>query len=273
MKLLTTRPIAMAVIIVLLAMAVHAQTGTTLSGTIAGPSGVISSAHVSARNAATGEAKEAITNTMGVYTFENLPAGDYDVSATATGLNSKQAKVSLKDGVPQKLDLSLTSVLTLNDLGLSTNQTQGSAADQARLDKRTHMLKMHQRWGLITTAPLVATVFLGPSAGGRSTSSTERNVHATLGAVTAGMYITTASYAIFAPKIPDTKTRGPIRLHKTLAWIHGTGMILTPILGAMAYSQKSNGQKVHGIASAHGPVAAVTAIAYGTAIASVSIKF
>jgi len=28
--------------------------------------------------------------------------------------------------------------------------------------------------------------------------------------------------------------RGPIRLHKTLAWIHGPAMVLTPILGGMA---------------------------------------
>jgi hypothetical protein len=41
----------------------------------------------------------------------------------------------------------------------------------------------------------------------------------------------------------------------------------------MAYQQISNGQKVHGIASAHGAVAAVTAAAYGAAMLSVSIKF
>jgi hypothetical protein len=31
--------------------------------------------------------------------------------------------------------------------------------------------------------------------------------------------LTTADFAIRAPKIPGTKTRGPIRLHKTLAWV------------------------------------------------------
>jgi hypothetical protein len=82
-----------------------------------------------------------------------------------------------------------------------------------------------------------------------------------------------AYYAIRAPKIPGTETRGPIRLHKALAWIHGPGMILTPILGAIAFDQRSRGEKVHGIASAHGAVAIVTAAAYGAAILSVSIKF
>jgi hypothetical protein len=50
-------------------------------------------------------------------------------------------------------------------------------------------------------------------------------------------------------------------------------MILTPILGAIAYNQKNNGEKVHGIASAHGPVAVVTGAAFGLAVLSVSVKF
>jgi hypothetical protein len=135
------------------------------------------------------------------------------------------------------------------------------------------MLKIHQRLGLITTAPLLATVISGSFAGGRTTSSTDRDLHAALGSVTAGLYLATAYYAIFAPKVPGTPTRGPIRLHKALAWIHGPGMILTPILGAMAFEQKSRGERIHGIASAHGAVAYVTAAAYGLAIVSVSIKF
>jgi len=94
-----------------------------------------------------------------------------------------------------------------------------------------------------------------------------------LGAVTGDLYFITAYYAIRAPRVPETKTRGPIRFQKAMAWIHGPGMILTPILGAMAYSQKSNGEKVHGIAAAHGPVAIVTAGAFGAALLSVSLKF
>jgi hypothetical protein len=47
-------------------------------------------------------------------------------------------------------------------------------------------------------------------------------------------------------------------------------MILTPILGAMAYDQANNGEKVHGIASAHAPVAWTTVAAYGAAIVAVS---
>ncbi|HYL21124.1 MAG TPA: hypothetical protein VEU74_05160, partial [Gemmatimonadales bacterium] len=127
--------------------------------------------------------------------------------------------------------------------------------------------------GLITAVPLLATVVTGTFAGGRSTSSPDRYAHAALGSVTAGLYFTSAYFAIRAPKIPGTATHGPIRLHKVLAWIHGPGMILTPILGAMAFAQRSRGERVHGLASAHGVVAVVTATAYAAAIVSVSLKF
>jgi hypothetical protein len=82
----------------------------------------------------------------------------------------------------------------LNDLGFPPAQTQGNPQEQARLDRRSHMLKTHQRLGLITAAPLVATVITGTMAGGRSTSSTTRDLHAALGSATAGLYFTTAYF-------------------------------------------------------------------------------
>jgi len=179
-----------------------------------------------------------------------------------TGQSQPQAAGQPQQGAP-----------SLGDLGFPAEQTKPNPEDQAKLDKRSHMLKVHQRLGLITAVPLLATVVTGSMAGGHDTSSTARDLHAALGSSTAGLYIATASYAIFAPKPYKIPTHGPIRVHKALAWIHGPGMILTPILGAMAFQQKSNGEKVHGIASAHAPVAYITAIAYGAAIASVSFKF
>ena len=135
------------------------------------------------------------------------------------------------------------------------------------------MLKIHQRLGLITIAPFAATLIASGFAGGRQTSSSTRDLHAALGATTWGLYSATAYFAIRAPKLPGVKAHGPIRVHKTLAWIHGPGMELTPILGEMAFEQKSRGEKVHGIASLHGPVAIVTGAAFGLAVASVSLKF
>jgi hypothetical protein len=171
------------------------------------------------------------------------------------------------------MNLAMGGVLSLGDLGFSQEQAQGDATAQARLDKRSHMLKIHQRLGLIATVPIVAAVIAGTGAGGRSTSSTDRYVHLALGSAAGDLYFMSAYYAIRAPRIPGTEAKGQIRLHKALAWIHGPGMVLTPILGAMAFDEKSKGERVHGIASAHGAVAIVTAAAYGAAILSVSVKF
>jgi hypothetical protein len=174
---------------------------------------------------------------------------------------------------------------SLGDLGISASQTQGSARQQALLDKRTHMLKVHQTLGLITLAPMVATLITGPQAkakgknGGTITEPTDANLdfHIALGGLTTGMYFATAYYAAFAPREPGVKKRGAIRTHEWLIWIHGPGMVLTPVLGIMAYKQENAGEKVHGIASAHGTVADITTAAYAASIIAVSwpihIKF
>jgi hypothetical protein len=54
-------------------------------------------------------------------------------------------------------------------------------------------------------------------------SASARELHAALGSSTAVLYFTSAYFAIRAPKISGTETRGPIRVHKALAWIHSPG--------------------------------------------------
>ncbi len=167
---------------------------------------------------------------------------------------------------------------SLADLGFSTAQTQADPKLQARLNKRSEMLKIHQRLGVITLAPMVANLITGPmvKAKGKNgqiitePSTANLDFHAAVGGAAAGLYFATASFAIFAPKIPNNPKHGAIRVHEALAFIHGPGMILTPILGSMAFSQEQNGEKVHGIAAAHGAVAVTTVIAYAAAIVAVS---
>ena len=163
---------------------------------------------------------------------------------------------------------------SLSDLGLSSSQTKPDPDLQARLDRHTRMLRIHQRLGLITLAPLagacISSAFAPPDLKKGNDNATGRNIHVGLGAASVTMYAFTASYAIRAPKVSEAPSRGGIRLHKYLIYIHGPGMILTPILGAMAYDQTNNGEKVHGIASAHAAVAWTTVAAYGTAIVAVT---
>ena len=259
----------------LLSSLATAQTTTTLSGTVKDAKGSpVPSAKVSLKNSSTGQTVGAQADAQGLYHFANLPSGEYELTTSASGFDSKTVMVHL-GSTPQTEDVALiaTAGPSLSDLGFNTADTKGNADEQARLDKRTRMLKIHQKMGLITAVPLAATIISGFGAGGHKTSSSTRDLHAALGSATVGLYFTTAYFAIRAPKISGTETRGPIRVHKALAWVHGTGMILTPILGAMAFQQKSRGEHIHGIAQAHGPVAIITGAAYGAALLSVSVKF
>ena len=159
---------------------------------------------------------------------------------------------------------------SLQGLGFPASETQANPAEQARLNRRSHMLQIHQKLGLLTAIPLTAALVSGAFAGGRSTSRAGRNLHVALGTISAGMYAATAYYAMMAPGIKGTKKHGPIKAHVNLVWIHLPGMILTPILGAMAYSQKSRGERVHGIARYHGAVAVITYGAYMAALLEVA---
>lgn len=170
------------------------------------------------------------------------------------------------------------SAPSLSDLGFDQQQTQGDPKLQAMLQRRTEMLRIHQKLGLITAIPMAVALVTGPMAkvegknGQTIKKPTEANLdfHAALGGATTALYWTTAYFAIRAPRVPGTHKHGAILMHEALAFLHGSGMIATPILGYMAYKQENSGERVHGIASAHGAVAVTTAMAYGASIIAVS---
>jgi hypothetical protein len=263
-----------------------------LTGTVTDASGKPSAgAVVSAEGPAGNQAASAQTGADGAYTL-TLPPGTYTLSVS-TPAGSAQSSVMLAAGDHLLRNLTLTrqplpsapaaapkanQEPSLSDLGFSPQQMQANPQLQARLDKRTEMLKIHQRLGLITAAPMAAALITGPMAkakgrnGQTITEPTQANLdfHAALGGITAALYFSTAYFAVFAPKIPDNPKKGAIRMHEALAFIHGPGMIVTPILGAMAFKQEQDGERVHGAASYHGAAATVTAIAYGASIVAVS---
>ncbi len=224
-------------------------------------------------------ARLALAASVVLYSCASLPNADAQQSATP----SQQQEPATKPAPASPPDLPnapapVPTEPSLSDLGFTQNQTQADPKLQALLKKRTEMLKIHQRLGLITAAPMVAALITGPMAKAKGKNGqpiqepTQANLdfHAALGGATTALYFSTAYFAIRAPRVPGTHKHGAIRMHEALAFIHGPGMILTPILGIMAYNQESAGEKVHGIASAHGAVAVVTTAAYGASIIAVS---
>ncbi len=281
---------------ILLPLGAAAQTAT-LSGTATDAKGKpIANASVSITAEARTESVSVNVHTDadGNYSIPNLAPGDYSISASGEGLASKTIKVTITTVAHQTLDLLLTAQElpnaptgssppapaspSLEDLGFPSQQTQGNAQLQAILEKRTRMLKIHQKLGLITTIPMTAAVITGPMAKAKGKNgevikeptTANLDVHAALGGVTTALYFTSAYFAIAAPRVPGNKKHGGIRWHEALAFVHGPGMILTPILGVMAYNQENNGEKPSGIAAQHGTVAYITAAAYGAAIVAVS---
>lgn len=266
-----------------------------LSGTVRDAGGKpVAGAQVSAKNTATAQVAQTATDASGAYSLPALGAGNYDVTVTADGFASKLSQVTVTANGVQALSFTLPAAPpgqelpnapstpaqepSLQDLGFSQSQTQSNPQLQARLNKRTKMLKIHQTLGMITLAPMAADLITGPMAKVKGKNGqpiqmpTQANLdlHAALGSTTAGLYFATAYFAMFAPKVPGVQKRGAIRVHEALAYVHVPGMILTPILGAMAFSQEQNGEKAHGIAAAHGAVATATVLAYGASIIAVS---
>ncbi len=287
-----------AIFFLMFPMLVAAQ-NATLSGTATDAKGKpIANAAVSLKPAS-GPAIEVRADADGNYSFPNLAPGSYTLSAIGDGLSSKPIAVSVTDAPHQTVDVLLTAnpgqelpnapssaqpaqkapaSPSLEDLGFSAQQTQGDPKLQARLEKRTRMLRIHQKLGLITVIPMAAALVTGPEAkvedregqAVRVPTTANLDFHAALGGLTTAMYFTTAYYSIFAPRVPGAAKHGGTRWHEALAFVHVPGMVLTPILGAMAYNQENSGQKAHGIAAQHGAVATVTALAYGASIVAVS---
>lgn len=267
-----------------------AQSNASISGTVKDSSGnTIANARISVSNSSTRATVTATSGPDGKYTLAVIPPGNYTVTMAADGFSSSSANVTLSPGASQKLDVTLTALPnapgaspstspSLNDLGFSAQQTQSNPQLQATLERRTEMLKIHQRLGVITLAPMAAALITGPMAKAKGRNGqpikepTQGNLdfHAALGGATTALYFSTAYFAIRAPRIPGTHKKGAIRMHEALAFVHGTGMILTPIAGAMAFKQESDGEKAHGLASAHGTIAWITASAYGASIVAVS---
>ncbi len=108
---------------------------------------------------------------------------------------------------------------------------------KSELSLRRTMLVTHQLGGFLTLASMVTAVYFGqkslndPNSGQRS--DPYRGRHQTFVTTTIVLYSATGLLAILAP--PPVIRRNEMStttIHKTLAWVHFIGMVITPILGA-----------------------------------------
>ncbi len=200
------------------------------------------------------------------------PSSSEASSQTTDAPQQQQSRQTLPK--PDSQTQQAPSAPSLGDLGLTPSQTKPDPDMQARLDRHTRMLRIHQRLGILTLVPLagacISSAAAPPDPRKGNGNTVGRDIHVALGATSVTMYAITASYAIRAPRISDQPARGGIKWHKYLIYVHAPGMVLTPILGAMAFNQANNNEKVHGIASAHTAVAWTTVAAYSAAIVAVS---
>src|SRR5208283_2987615 len=186
-----------------------------LTGKVTDPSGsLVANVTVTATSIDNGQVRSTTTGKDGIYKLDGLAAGSYRLKFEAAGFKPMELPSATVNGsetavLDTKLEIaevgnsiavneptpasqenlpnapsSSTTALSLQDLGFPAEQSQGNAREQALLDKRTHMLKIHQRMGLITTIPLIATVATSLNAGGKNTSTTSRDLHTALGGVT-----------------------------------------------------------------------------------------
>jgi hypothetical protein len=117
----------------------------------------------------------------------------------------------------------------LRKIGIAGSLNTESRKEE--LTARRTMLTMHQIGGFVTLGLMGTAAYAGQMAldGKRSF----RNVHQTFVTATIATYSATALLAALSP--PPLIRRDEVStttIHKTLAWIHFAGMIVTPILGS-----------------------------------------
>jgi hypothetical protein len=102
---------------------------------------------------------------------------------------------------------------------------------------RRAMLNAHQVGGFLTLGSMVATAYCGQMIiNGESGYGGAKKILVT---TTIAGYFTTALLSLLTPP-PAIRRPGwnSVSTHKALAWVHFTGMIITPILGTMLEDDK-----------------------------------
>jgi uncharacterized membrane protein len=128
---------------------------------------------------------------------------------------------------------------------------------------RRTMLTLHQVGGYVTLASMIATAFAGQMI--INGHESYEDIKAPLAWTTVGLYFTTASLALLTPP-PVIRREGfsSLTIHKSLAWVHFTGMIITPILGTFIEDE-------HKVRIFHQTSGYITTAAFAGAMLSITL--
>jgi hypothetical protein len=115
-------------------------------------------------------------------------------------------------------------------IGIASPLTPEARKNELAL--RRTMLSIHQIGGFLTVGLMATTVYFGQKYLNNSQRS-DRDMHQTFVLATIISYSATGLMSVLSP--PPLIRRDEVStttIHKTLAWVHAAGMVLTPILGA-----------------------------------------
>ncbi|MEO8072279.1 MAG: carboxypeptidase-like regulatory domain-containing protein, partial [Acidobacteriota bacterium] len=80
----------------------------TISGTISDPNNaVVAGANVSIKNAVTGFQRTTTTDNEGVYSFNNVPPNNYQITVSANGFQNAAQNIVVRNSVPMQVPISL----------------------------------------------------------------------------------------------------------------------------------------------------------------------
>jgi hypothetical protein len=118
---------------------------------------------------------------------------------------------------------------------------------RSELSLRRNMLTAHLIGGFVTLGSMITTCYYGQKMiddGGKLRSN--RSNHQLFVTITIASYSATGLLAVLSP--PPMIRRDEIStttIHKTLAWVHFLGMVVTPIIGASIHRHATTSQIAH----------------------------
>ena len=182
--------------------------------------------------------------------------------------NSSLPTYTISDSLPENMPI-IKSFLW-GDHGALRNTIFDPHNRLKELEIRRNMLQLHQKIALFTLGCMTYQYQLGNSMSGNSYSNyseVERKKHMSLGYLTFGSYMTAASLSILSPpgmKYTKKNKLSNMKIHRYLAVIHFTGMMIQPYLGYQSsvagLEGRSSDRKI--LLDYHHTIGSITTISY-----------